>query len=327
MGTARDVDAYLKGLPAQQRAALSMLRAQIKAAAPMAQESISYGMPAYKVNGRPLLYFAAAKAHCGLYGARSAAEETTLAHKLKGFKQSKGTIQFTPDKPIPAALVTQIVKARLAAVLEREVARKKKTTATKTKAKTNTKAKRTRGGTVLSAWVVLFRGINVGGANVLRMQDLVTLLEAGGCNDVRTHIQSGNVTLRSDLDDAAKLQAWIETEVKRKHRISPRVMVLAPSALERAIARNPYPEADIDPKRVHLFFLAATPKAPDLAGLERIKIATERFHLEGQVLYLHTPDGFGTSKLATRAEHLLGVAATARNWRTVTTLRDMAKQE
>ncbi|HKZ73221.1 MAG TPA: DUF1697 domain-containing protein [Steroidobacteraceae bacterium] len=65
------------------------------------------------------------------------------------------------------------------------------------------------------------------------------------------------------------------------------------------------------------------PKKPDLEALERVKGATEAFALEGRTFYLHTPDGFGTSKLAERAERLLGVEATARNWRTVCALLEM----
>jgi uncharacterized protein YdhG (YjbR/CyaY superfamily) len=114
---------YLRELPADQRRALTTLRAQIKAAAPNAEEYIGYGLAGFKVNGRPLIYMGAAKNHCAIYGARA---DASLSDKLKGFKQSKGTIQFTPDKPIPAAVVKLIVKARLAA-LEQRVAAKKKT--------------------------------------------------------------------------------------------------------------------------------------------------------------------------------------------------------
>jgi uncharacterized protein (DUF1697 family) len=90
------------------------------------------------------------------------------------------------------------------------------------------------------------------------------------------------------------------------------------------VAGNPFPRAVADPGRLHLFFLAATPKHPDLESLETLRARSERFELKGPIFYLHTPDGFGTSRLAGRAERLLGVEATARNWRTVTTLLEMA---
>jgi uncharacterized protein YdhG (YjbR/CyaY superfamily) len=116
------VDEYLRALPADQRSALEKVRAQIKSAAPKAEEHIAYGLAGFKVDGRPLIYIGAAKNHCALYGARA---DDALAAKLKGFKQSKGTIQFAPDKPIPAGVVKQIVKARLAALAERVAAKEK----------------------------------------------------------------------------------------------------------------------------------------------------------------------------------------------------------
>ncbi len=110
------IDAYLASLPADQKAALQRLRAQIKAAAPRAEEYIGYGLAGFKLDGHPLLYFGAATHHCALYGALNAAP---FAEKLKGFKQSKGAIQFTPDRPIPAAVVKALVKARVEANRER----------------------------------------------------------------------------------------------------------------------------------------------------------------------------------------------------------------
>jgi uncharacterized protein (DUF1697 family) len=102
------------------------------------------------------------------------------------------------------------------------------------------------------------------------------------------------------------------------------VLVLTLAELERAAAANPFPEGADDPRRLHLFFLAERPARPDLKSLEAARAASERFALEGRVFYLHTPDGFGTSKLAARVERLLGVEATARNWRTVTAILEMA---
>ena len=116
MTTPATTDDYLASLPADQSAALQKLRAQIKAAAPGAEEYIGYGLAGFKLDGHPLLYFGAATHHCALYGALNAAP---FAEKLKGFKQRKGTIQFTPDHPIPAAVVKALVKARIEANRER----------------------------------------------------------------------------------------------------------------------------------------------------------------------------------------------------------------
>lgn len=105
-----NTDEYFDQLPADQRAALEKLRDQILAAAPGAVEHFGYGLPGFKLDGHPLVYMGAAKHHCALYGA----VPRGFGEQLKAFKVSKGTIQFTPEKPIPAALVKAIVKAKVA---------------------------------------------------------------------------------------------------------------------------------------------------------------------------------------------------------------------
>jgi uncharacterized protein (DUF1697 family) len=177
----------------------------------------------------------------------------------------------------------------------------------------------------MKTYIALFRGINVGGSHLLPMKELKAVLEKNGCCDVQTYIQSGNVIFRSATPDAAQLAERLTAAVSRSHGFEPRVLVLTRAAIESAAAANPFPEAVRNPKSVHLFFLAETPAKPDLKGFEAVKAKSERFELKGRVLYLYTPDGFGTSKLAARAEKLLGVDATARNWRTVTTLLEMAR--
>jgi uncharacterized protein (DUF1697 family) len=174
----------------------------------------------------------------------------------------------------------------------------------------------------MKTYIALLRGINVGGARMLPMRELTLLLEKNGCIDVQTYIQSGNVIFRSALN-ADRVAKQVTAAVSKSHGFEPRVFVLTPGELENAAAGNPFPEAGENPKSVHVFFLAERPKQADLKSLEALKAGSERFLLKGNVLYLHAPDGVGTSKLAAQAERLLGVDATARNWRTVTTLLAM----
>jgi uncharacterized protein (DUF1697 family) len=176
----------------------------------------------------------------------------------------------------------------------------------------------------MTTYIALLRGINVGSNRRLPMTDLKRLLEQHDCVGVRTYIQSGNAIFRTAATDAARLATRLSAAIAGSHGFEPRILLLTRAELERAAAGNPFPEAARDPRRVHLFFLAAAPKRPDLEALESLRARTERFRLQGRILYLHTPDGFGASKLAERAEKLLGVEATARNWRTVTTLLEMA---
>jgi uncharacterized protein (DUF1697 family) len=177
----------------------------------------------------------------------------------------------------------------------------------------------------MKTFVALLRGINVVGSHMLAMKDLKALVERHECCDVRTYIQSGNVVFRSATADVDRLGGNIAAGISKSHGFEPGVIVLTEAELANAIAGNPFPEAIEAPKSVHLFFLAERPRRPDLKGCEALKTKTESFVLKGKVFYLHTPDGFGTSKLARRAEKLLGVPATARNWRTVTTLIEMMR--
>jgi uncharacterized protein YdhG (YjbR/CyaY superfamily) len=106
---ARNVDAYIGAAPKQARAKLVQLRNIIRAAAPKADESISYQIPAYTLNGKPLVYFAAFTNHVSLF-AISVKEHQ---HELKGYETSKGTVRFPLDRPLPVALIKKLVKARI----------------------------------------------------------------------------------------------------------------------------------------------------------------------------------------------------------------------
>jgi uncharacterized protein (DUF1697 family) len=177
----------------------------------------------------------------------------------------------------------------------------------------------------MKTYIALLRGINVGGSNLLPMKALKHLLEKEGCVDVQTYIQSGNVIFHSAMSNPARLAKRLTVAISKGHGFAPRLLLLTRSELERAATGNPFPDAHANPTTLHLFFLAEEPKTPDLKPLDALRSKTERFELRGRIFYLHTPDGIGASKLAARAEKLLGVAATARNWRTVTTLLEMAK--
>lgn len=112
MTKVKTVDEYLARVSDDKRAALQKLRKTIKAAAPRAEECISYQLPAYRLNGM-LVAFGATANHCAFYPMSAS---TVAAHKeeLKDYDTSKGTIRFQPDNPLPASLVRRLVKARIA---------------------------------------------------------------------------------------------------------------------------------------------------------------------------------------------------------------------
>lgn len=104
------VDEYMAELPEKEREVLSDLRKTIKATAPKAEEAISYGIPGYKYHGM-LVYFAAFKKHLSFFPGSSTIDQ--FGDEVKKYKTSKGTLQFTVDKPISTSLVKKIVKARM----------------------------------------------------------------------------------------------------------------------------------------------------------------------------------------------------------------------
>lgn len=112
MAASSSVEAYLASLSGASRGALEELRETIKAAAPEATEAISYGMPAFKDHGRVLVYYAAFKHHYSLFPASKGALEA-FREELRPYDVGKGTIRFRLDQPVPTALVTKLVKARL----------------------------------------------------------------------------------------------------------------------------------------------------------------------------------------------------------------------
>jgi len=172
--------------------------------------------------------------------------------------------------------------------------------------------------------IALLRGINVGGKNLLAMKDLARLLESLDLRKVRTYLQSGNVVFQSSTKSPATLSNKIAAAISESRGFKPHVLVFSAAQLENAITANPFPEAEADPKTLHLFFLASLPTDPDLESLAKLKAPDERFHLTDHVFYLHAPSGIARSKLAAQAEKRLGVPATARNWRTVMKLMDLA---
>jgi uncharacterized protein (DUF1697 family) len=176
----------------------------------------------------------------------------------------------------------------------------------------------------MKKYVALLRGINVGAANRLSMRDLTAALEGLGAREVRTYLQSGNAVFLHASRSAPRLAAEIGAAIETAHGFGPKVLVRDAAALERAIAGNPFPEAAREPKSLHVFFLDTAPPRPDLEALARLKEDTERIALVDDLLYLHSPKGFGRSRLAAGAEAALGVPATARNWRTICELLRVA---
>jgi len=178
----------------------------------------------------------------------------------------------------------------------------------------------------MKSYIALFRGINVGGHNLIKMKDLVAICEGLGFGHVRTYIQSGNLVFHSSETSLATLETTLSDAVMSAVGFRPAVMVLSSIMFAEIVANNPFPDAVANPQSLQLYFLASPKNITDndLAALQTLAIPSEGFSLIGICFYLHAPEGIGRSKLAAKVEKVFGVAMTCRNWRTVMALHEMA---
>jgi uncharacterized protein (DUF1697 family) len=177
----------------------------------------------------------------------------------------------------------------------------------------------------MDTYIALFRGINVGGNNILPMLELVAVLEDLGLSNIKTYIQSGNVVFQSKKINSVELSQKICDAIEKRHGFVAQVFILDVNELKNAIASNPFTEIEAEPIALHFFFLSSLPENPDLKALENIKKDSEQFRLIDKMFYLYAPEGIGRSKLAMKVEKTLRVTVTARNWRTVNKIMEMVK--
>lgn len=174
----------------------------------------------------------------------------------------------------------------------------------------------------MTAFVALLRGINVGGKNILPMQELRELLAKLGCEDVATYIQSGNAVFRY-TGDAAALPELISIAIESGFGFRPSIMVLTASEFDAVARANPFTAEVSEPKFLHVWFMHEPAKKANTARMDQIASGDEEFLLTDSAFYMYAPNGVGRSKLASGVEKCLGVAATARNWRTVGKIGEM----
>lgn len=177
----------------------------------------------------------------------------------------------------------------------------------------------------MTRFAALLRSINVGGRNRLPMADLRALVESLGFGEVATYLQSGNVVFAGSGSPAAVAQLVGEAITDRLGLTVP-VVVRTDRQLARLLSATPYPTSGVDPKTLHVTFLASRPDAGAVRALEdgAVRFDPDRLEVVGADVFLHCPGGYGETRLNNAyLERQLGVVATTRNWRTVTTLAGM----
>ena len=175
-----------------------------------------------------------------------------------------------------------------------------------------------------TAFILLFRG--VGGATQLPTAPLREALTEAGFENVATYINSGNAVLRSHLSREEVIAAVAEI---CKARFGFTKAILAPTRGEWSalIDNNPFPQAVATPTCLHAAVLAGKPAAEAVSRLQELAAAAgEGIEVVGNVAYLHTPDGFGRSKLGENFDRGIGVVNSARNWNTVLKLMELVRK-
>ena len=177
----------------------------------------------------------------------------------------------------------------------------------------------------MARYIVLLRGINVGSTRKVPMADLRALCDGLGFTQVETYIQSGNLLLTAK-GGAAAVEAALETALEKRFGFPVSVLVRTPAQWAAYVKGNPLLEvSEAEPNRVMLALSKAPPREDALAKLRERATPTERLEAAGDALWVHFGQGAGTSKLSPALwDRLVGSPVTARNWRTVRKLAELA---
>ena len=180
----------------------------------------------------------------------------------------------------------------------------------------------------MGVYVAMLRSINVSGRNRVAMADLRSLVEGLGYGDVATYVQSGNVVF-TGTGASATVAGRIAKAITAELNLEVPVIVRNRRELSGVIRGVPYTGADDEPTQHHVTFLADRPSAASVTTLaeKAAPFAPDRCDVVGKDVHLHCPGGYGNTKLNNAfIERHLGVTATTRNWRTVTTLAGMCAE-
>lgn len=175
-------------------------------------------------------------------------------------------------------------------------------------------------------YVSLLRGINVSGQKVVTMADLKAVFQRVGFENVKTYIQSGNVIFETDKTAHTELVKVIESAIFLQYNFDVPAQVLSVLELKKIYARNPFIQKGVeDLKKLHVTFLDKEPDAEMIQEIEPDEKSEDEYHIEGKVVYLHCPNGYGKSKLSNNYfESIFNCKATTRNWKSVKKLIEMS---
>ena len=179
----------------------------------------------------------------------------------------------------------------------------------------------------MGIFIALLRGINVSGQKIIKMATLREQLSSWGFEDVETYIQSGNLLLKSSMDNK-EVKAVIQQGIRKQYGFEVPTLVLDIENLERMIENQPFPEHyTADPKKFYLTFLGEKPNPDHVSEVKTFSFPPEEFAFGDGVVYFYSPDPYGKSKMSNSFfEKKLKVFTTSRNWKTANILLEKAKK-
>lgn len=180
--------------------------------------------------------------------------------------------------------------------------------------------------TAMPVLVCFLRGINVGGHAKIKMDALRALFESLKFEEPQTYVQSGNVVFKSSERNLEFSATRIKKAIAKKFACSPEIMLRTVADLRSVVSNNPFAKRNnIEPAKLHVFFLAGQPAKNAAENLRQFAIQPEELHLIGRELFIYFPNGVGKSKLPwARLDKALQTPGTGRNWNSVTKVLEMA---
>ncbi len=179
---------------------------------------------------------------------------------------------------------------------------------------------------VMNHYISLLRGINVRGQRRIGMEELRALYESLNFNNVRTYIQSGNVIFDNHKSSISGLTNTIETAIEQTFGFSVTTLIRTKKEFYNLIESNPFlDECNGDITKLHVTFLSDTPSSSSVIEIKEVDYGSDQLFISGKEIHLYCPNGYGRTKLSNSFfERKLGMSATTRNWKTVTTLFDLS---
>jgi len=181
----------------------------------------------------------------------------------------------------------------------------------------------------MDTYITLLRSVNMTGHNVIKMTSLANLLRKIGYADVETYIQSGNIVLTCNNSNRDNVSSMIRNAILAEFNLDIAVITCTSDDMTKIISANPFlEEPGFDPSKMAVLFLDLKPTYAQIQKVSGINYPPDKFHINGSEIYVYCPNGFGKTKLYTNFfEAKMKVTGTARNWRTVNKLQEMAKKK